>query len=143
MATLYVPPERDRRLSRSSERGQSLVEFAIFVPIFLLIVFMVIDFGRVVYAYHVVANCAREGARSAQVWPHPSDAAIVAKALNKVVGLAPADITVTVKHPPDTPEDTIRVDVSYTFRLITPIVANLVGGGTLLLHGTSTMYTGW
>ena len=43
------------------------MEFALVLPIFLLIVFGVFDLGRGVFAYNTVANAAREGARVAAV----------------------------------------------------------------------------
>jgi Flp pilus assembly protein TadG len=52
---------------RARETGQALVEFALVLPVFLLIVFGVFDLGRAVYAYNTVANAAREGARVAAV----------------------------------------------------------------------------
>ncbi len=45
------------------ERGQALVEFAVILPIFLLIVFGVFDVGRAVYVNSVLSQAAREGAR--------------------------------------------------------------------------------
>jgi Flp pilus assembly protein TadG len=45
------------------ERGQSLVETAIVVPILLLLVAAVVDFGRIFDAYIVLTNAVREGAR--------------------------------------------------------------------------------
>jgi hypothetical protein len=48
-------------------RGQSLVEFALVLPIFLLLLFGVIDAGRMVYLHTVLSQAAREGARVASV----------------------------------------------------------------------------
>ncbi len=45
------------------ERGQSLVELAIMLPILLIILLGVVDFGRVFYAYVTITNASREGAR--------------------------------------------------------------------------------
>lgn len=43
--------------------GQALVEFAAVIPVFLLMVFGIIDVGRVVYMNSVLSQAAREGAR--------------------------------------------------------------------------------
>ena len=48
-------------------RGQSLVEFALVFPIFVFLLFAVIDGGRLVFANSAVSNAAREGARLASV----------------------------------------------------------------------------
>jgi hypothetical protein len=52
---------------RDRERGQGLAEFAIVIPVFLLIVFGMIDIGRVIWATDDITNAAREGARYASV----------------------------------------------------------------------------
>jgi Flp pilus assembly protein TadG len=51
----------------NATRGQSLVEFALIVPLFLVLLFAIFDFGRVVWANDALANAAREAARFAIV----------------------------------------------------------------------------
>lgn len=48
---------------RGRQRGQTLAEFALVLPIFLLVVFGVFDAGRLVYTNSVLSQAAREGAR--------------------------------------------------------------------------------
>ena len=55
-----TPPNKKRR---RQERGQSMVEFALALPLFLVIVFAVIDFGLGLRAWISITNAAREGAR--------------------------------------------------------------------------------
>lgn len=50
-----------------TSRGQALVEFALIVPIFLMLLFALVDFGRVVFAQQAITQGAREGARAALV----------------------------------------------------------------------------
>jgi TadE-like protein len=57
-----IPPRR-----RPQTRGQALAEFAIVAPIFFLMLFALIDFGRYVYYVQVLNNAAREAARYAIV----------------------------------------------------------------------------
>jgi Flp pilus assembly protein TadG len=52
---------------KARSRGQALVEFALVLPIFLVLLFGMIDIGRVVWANDDLANAAREGARWASV----------------------------------------------------------------------------
>ncbi|MHB8440126.1 MAG: TadE/TadG family type IV pilus assembly protein [Acidimicrobiales bacterium] len=47
--------------------GQTLVEFALVIPVFLLILFGLIDMGRTVFLYNSVSQAAREGVRLAAV----------------------------------------------------------------------------
>ena len=60
-------------------RAQSLVEFAVVVPLFLLLLFALIDFSRLLFTYVSLSNGAREMARVASIsngWS--SDAAVTA-----------------------------------------------------------------
>ena len=56
-----------RRRQRS--RGQALVEFALALPIFLMLMMAVFDLGRAIYMYNGVAQAARELARVTSVYP--------------------------------------------------------------------------
>ena len=55
------------RTSARRSRGQALAEVALVAPLFFLMVFGIIDLGRVIWANDVAANAAREGARYASV----------------------------------------------------------------------------
>jgi hypothetical protein len=54
-------------MMRSSARGQTLVEFALLLPMLLMMLVGVFDLGRVVFANDTVSNAAREAARFAIV----------------------------------------------------------------------------
>ena len=56
-----------RAAARRKGRGQSLVEFALVIPIFLLMLFGLIDVGRLVYLNSTLSQAAREGARLGSV----------------------------------------------------------------------------
>jgi hypothetical protein len=58
------PPTGNRR---RRSRGQTLVEFALIAPLFFLLLFSIIEFGRAVYYIQMLNNAAREGARFAIV----------------------------------------------------------------------------
>lgn len=60
------------RRSRPRGRGQALAEFALILPIFLLILFAIFDIGRAVFIYNGLTNAAREGARLAIVNQDPA-----------------------------------------------------------------------
>lgn len=55
------------------ERGQTLVEFALVIPLVLLLFMGVFDFGRAFFAYNNVSNAAREGSRTAIVNQNVTD----------------------------------------------------------------------
>ena len=48
---------------RSTERGQAVIELALTLPLLLVVVFGIIDFGFMFQRYEAVTNAAREGAR--------------------------------------------------------------------------------
>ena len=56
---------RARRLR--SQRSQALVEFSMVAPVFLLVMFVAIDIGRLMYAYSAISSAARDGARTASL----------------------------------------------------------------------------
>ena len=65
-----------RRSCRGAERGQSMAEFALILPIVVLLLIAVFDIGRGVYAYTSISNAARTGARIAavnQLYPSETD----------------------------------------------------------------------
>jgi len=53
------------RSTRRRSRGQSLAEFALVLPVFLLVLTGIIDFGLLLYSRMTVINATREGARAA------------------------------------------------------------------------------
>lgn len=121
------------------QRGDGLVEFALVLPVLLLLVFGILDGGRAVYAYHVVANSAREGARYASVATRTPDQ-VRSRVLSYAVALSPDRLSVVLTYPTTT---TVRVEVRYNFTLVTPVVAQAMGGGTLVLRSAATMYNGY
>lgn len=79
-----------------SQRGAATVEFAVVAPLVFLLVFMVVEFGRMVMVQQILTNASREGARRAIV-----EAAVVADVEAKVNGylartsLAPATASIS------------------------------------------------
>ena len=98
-----------RRRSRRSgprSRGQTLVEFALVFPIFMLVLFGIIDVGRFVYVSNSLNEASREGARygSVEQWQYACPASVgspdrftctSAVTLGRLAG-APANVAATV-----------------------------------------------
>lgn len=59
-------------ISIRNERGSVAVEFGLVAPIFFLLLFGIIDFGRAFYTVHDLAAATREGARFAAVLDDPA-----------------------------------------------------------------------
>ncbi len=137
--TRFAPRTRDRGSARPAERGQSLVEFALVVPVFLLLLSGMIDFGSGLYANQTIINAAREGARlgvttltSANDNPAPVTARV--KALATSLDLTKLTVTVTCLLPAGTAcpnnvsgfpawasADSVVVKVDYSYKMIWPI----------------------
>ena len=65
-AAVHTRDPTDPR-SDAHERGQALVEFALVLPVLLLLIFGIVDAGRLIYTYNTVSNAARNAARVAIV----------------------------------------------------------------------------
>jgi Flp pilus assembly protein TadG len=127
---------------RFNTKGQGLVEFALIIPIFLLIVMMIFDAGRAIYYYSVVHNAAREGARYGIILTHDNEADIIDAALQLTAGLGCSNIDVSVTRNYTEPCGagcTVLVEVSCDFIPVTPLIGNFFPSGTLTLLGRSEM----
>jgi Flp pilus assembly protein TadG len=60
-----MAPVGRRRAFRAGESGAEIIEFALVLPMLLLIVLGIFDFGLLFEHYEVITNAAREGARVA------------------------------------------------------------------------------
>lgn len=58
-------PRKTGRFSRRKRWGAAAVEFALVAPLFFLLVFGMVEFGRMVMIQQVITNASREGARAA------------------------------------------------------------------------------
>ena len=84
------------RLARKREDGQSLVEFALVIPIFLLVLFAIVDFGMAFHAWITVTNSAREGARIGAVRATSAD--IEQRVRDTATSLDQANLSVSVTN---------------------------------------------
>ena len=123
--------------------AQALVEFALAISVFMLLVLGTFDLARAYLAYTVVANVAREASRygaahSADVnWQVPAKQA----GLNLAVGID-TDPSILVVTPTSKTIDAlpyINVRVTYQFHSLTPGVAALLGNSITLTVDTSAL----
>jgi Flp pilus assembly protein TadG len=153
-------PARTKERRRRS-RGQGLVEFALILPVFLVLLSAAIDLGRIAYARIAVENAAREGAFQASVTPTsytagqpcppvdpltgevPSNLVIcraLLEAQGSVVTVTPADVLLTCS--PTCTEgmgNLVTVKVNGTFKLLTPFMAAFFGGYDVAFASSATM----
>lgn len=114
-----------------SERGASAVEFAIVLPVLLLVIAGIVDFGRYFFTQIQVTNAAREGVRAAIVLPNPAPSdmtAITQRALAGVAGVPAAAATVVATCPAPSPSNaSVRVTAPFDWIVMGPAI-RMVGG---------------
>jgi Flp pilus assembly protein TadG len=69
--------------------GQSMVEFALLLPLIVLLLVGVFDLGRAFFSYIAITNAAREGTRVVTFWPGKATVADVNTAINTEIGASP------------------------------------------------------
>jgi len=112
--------------SRADDRGAAAVEFALVLPLLLILIFGIIDFGRMLNAKITLSEAAREGARATALLG--SDAGS-ARARSAADGYAINDPD--IRSCPSSPgsDDDATVTVTYQFQFITPLSLLLGAGG--------------
>ncbi len=139
-----------------NERGQSLVELAITLPILILLLLGTLDFGMGIFSYSMLRDAAQEGAFYGSFNP-----ANVAEIENRARNISPRAqddifsspvqlrdkdlIKVSVRALGDFCQgatngvaNSIEVKVSYKYPLLMPFIGRLVGSSTIPLTGTAT-----
>jgi len=127
------------RKSNHSGRGQSLVEVALVLPIILMILLGLLDFGRAFYTMVALRDAADEGASYAAIKPNDSTGIQrrAAEASTNLVTIQTGDVSV-IRPPALAVGQPITVTVDFNFDLYTPFVQSMLPDGELILHGSAT-----
>jgi len=147
---------------RKHSRGQAVVEFALVLPVMMLVLLIAVDFGRLFFSYIQVNNAAREAANYAGM--HAADSSFDTTTYNQgahdaAVGetnaqgqrgegglvvddpfcfdpLAPGDATLGGCHAASSFApgigNQVRVAVSQPFTFFTPFISGFFGGALTL-----------
>ena len=141
-----------RRPRTVGSSGQSLIEFALVLPMLLVLVFGIVEFGNAWRHYQLITNTAREGAREAVLIT--SSAATVTTVISERLngsGLDPAQATVTLGICDGIGcggiPDTVTIDYPYNFVFLGPVIDLMCAGigcsgasySTVTLSSTSIM----
>lgn len=105
---------------RMREDGQAIVEFALVAPIFLLLVFGVVEFGKAWMTYQAMTDAAREGARVAVVANTTTTLDTVAARINNNLagsGMDTANATKTVTGFGAITGTPLTVTITYPYQL--------------------------
>ncbi|WP_312468866.1 pilus assembly protein [Neobacillus sp.] len=107
-----------------SENGQSLVEFALVLPLLVMLLFGIVDFGRALHAYLTIDHAGREAARAASIGKDNAAVKVIAKNQGTSIGLK--EDWVNVSPASRTPGTDISITITYPFNFITPVLGPLV-----------------
>ncbi|HHV18663.1 MAG TPA: pilus assembly protein [Thermoanaerobacterales bacterium] len=110
------------------QKGQTLVELALVLPIIILILFGILEFGRIFHSYIVITNAAREGVRLGAVGKQ--DEEIISR-IREAAPLYEADsrLQVTRLEPNESARTSglpLTVEVTYDVELVTPLFSSVL-----------------
>jgi hypothetical protein len=129
-----TPRNLHRHRRSNGSKGQELAEFAIVLPLLLLVVFGIMDLGRLFHSVITITNAAREGARYAMIFPDDLtgiDSVTRREAQNSGITLDPGASSVSVTYPQGFGEHLpVRVTVTYRFQLF---IAGILPSSNLTL----------
>jgi Flp pilus assembly protein TadG len=130
---------------RQRGRGQSLVEFALILPVIVLIVIGLFDLGRGVFAFNTLAQAARQASRTAIVDQNTDRVKAVAIASAPTLGLTSGNVSVCFKTDDSNQTDCSSpttdncpqatrvlgcraiVTTTLTYTPMTPVLGSLIG----------------
>ncbi|TRW42942.1 TadE/TadG family type IV pilus assembly protein [Georgenia yuyongxinii] len=128
-------------MKRHRERGAAVVEFALVLPLLLLLVLGIVEFGRAYHLQTQLSGAAREAVREMALHNNADSARATARAYAVGLDLTNAQISVTPTtclSSPSAPTATATVTVTYPMDFLTGLVGadfTLTGKGTMRCHG--------
>lgn len=135
--------KRLKRILQKRRSGQAAVEMALVLPILLMLICGMIDFGWIIGNKLLVSYCSREGARYGIVVA--SEADNVNLITQRVLNVAPSylrnglTVSVTFTDPDDPQEGDVSVDVSYNANVLTPVGQILTQSQTIVVGSDCVM----
>ena len=118
-------------IRKLNDRGVAAAEFALLLPVLLMILFGIIEFGMIMYGREVVTNASREGARAGIVQRMPPLTAeeIISVATNYLTGtgINPGQVTIAVPASGGITGTPVTVTATYNYPWLIPYVPTLLG----------------
>ena len=138
-----------KKIHHSSNTGQSLIEFELSLVIMILLLLGVTDFGLAFFSWISLRDAAQEGVTYASVSPPYNYNSVVAiRERVKSASVAPvnlntiADDDIKVELVGATqkpcPGYSVRVDVTYNYHMISPLIGQLIGSSTIPVSASVT-----
>jgi Flp pilus assembly protein TadG len=127
------------RSREEAERGQSLLELAILLPVLLIILLGILDVGRLYMTMVAIHDAAAEGASYAASYPSRTSQIQqrAAESSTALTTIDPAMVVITYGGSQSSGQP-ITVTVNYDYDLLTPLLSAIVPSGTLRVRGIDT-----
>ena len=110
-----------------NKKGQAMVEFALILPIFLLLLLGMVDLSRVISANFVLDNAARSAARIGVISNDDDDIIAAIDSGTATLDAASIAYTITPTEGSRNSGDELTIQIDYTVEILTPIVSNIIG----------------
>jgi Flp pilus assembly protein TadG len=151
-----MPVIKSKRKPARRERGQSLVELAITLPILILLLLGTLDFGMAIFSYSMLRDAAQEGAfygsfnpvnveeienRARNISPRADDAVFSSPVHLRDKDLIKVNVRTlggACQGAKNGVANSIQVSVSYRYPILMPFVGRLIGSRTIPLTGTAS-----
>ena len=128
---------RTIRAILKKKRGQAIVEFALILPVFILILLGIMEFGLVFHQYLVVTAASREGARVAALGG--SDAETLTMVNTSAVSINAGQLTTTITPANRVKGQTVSVQVTNPVTIRAPLIAQVFPQNPFPVTGTTIM----
>lgn len=114
-------------------RGNAIVEFALVLPILLLVLFGITELGRMIMTTNVLNTASREGARLAAVSPISDSLSVQARVIEVLTAARIEPSSIVVEY--DVAEHSVTVQVTTDFEILSRSVLPIGLRGTIELRG--------
>lgn len=123
-------------MTKNPERGAAAVEFAILLPLLLLIVIGMVEFSRAYNAQITLTNAAREGVRVMAITNKPDDAKVQAQKAAALLGTIPTS-DIALSESSCTNPTQVTLTIKYNLQTLSGIAGpfTLQGKGVMLCGG--------
>ncbi len=118
--------------SIKNQKGQALVEFAIILPLLLLLVLGIIQFGMIIGGYLAVQNAVREGARAGVIGCTNAEINSTMRSVSPNLKSEHLIVSIMPSEGSRRSGETLMIRASYNYPLTIPIIESIFGGAVPL-----------
>ena len=123
--------------SLKSKKGQTMVETALILPIVIMLLMGIFDFGFMFNQDLVILNAAREGARTAALGGLDTEVNSQVNSIASSLDISKLSITISPLQNARHKGDEVSVTVKYNYSFITPAISSVIGHPVTLTAKTA------